>query len=305
MIRRPMPASRFARLAAAAAAATYLLIVAGGLVRATDSGLGCPDWPLCFGDWVPPAEFHAWIEHTHRLIAAVAVGPLVGLTALVTVFSSRRTDRVLLIAAVTAGVLVIGQSLLGGLVVILRLPAELVTAHLGMALVVLAATLFIAERAANGPPSAADAALKAPRRWAVILAAAIALQMLLGSWVTGTHAGLAFPDFPLMNGSILPSLGGASELVQFGHRLLGVAIGVLAFGCWRSVRRATADPLAHRLAAAAGLLVGIQLALGAANVWSRLSALFVVPHLAVGAALWGVAWWLTLSLRRARPGVTA
>ncbi len=69
--------NRFAKLAIAAALATYLLIVVGGLVRATDSGLGCPDWPLCFGAWVPPLELHAWIEHSHRLVAALAVGPLV------------------------------------------------------------------------------------------------------------------------------------------------------------------------------------------------------------------------------------
>ena len=55
--------NRFAKLAVAAAIATYVLIVVGGLVRATDSGLGCPDWPFCFGDWFPPAELHAWIEH--------------------------------------------------------------------------------------------------------------------------------------------------------------------------------------------------------------------------------------------------
>ncbi|HEY8922001.1 MAG TPA: COX15/CtaA family protein, partial [Candidatus Limnocylindria bacterium] len=53
--------NRFAKLAVAASIATYVLIVVGGLVRATDSGLGCPDWPACFGKWVPPAELHAWI----------------------------------------------------------------------------------------------------------------------------------------------------------------------------------------------------------------------------------------------------
>src|SRR6188474_1200325 len=80
---------------------------------------------------LPPAELHAWIEHSHRLVAAVLVGPLVGAVALITVFTARRRDRALLIAAVAAGVLVIVQALLGGQVVIQQLRRELVTAHLG------------------------------------------------------------------------------------------------------------------------------------------------------------------------------
>ncbi|MGZ8563930.1 MAG: COX15/CtaA family protein, partial [Candidatus Limnocylindria bacterium] len=124
--------NRFAKLSIAAALATFVLIVVGGLVRATDSGLGCPDWPLCFGAWVPPLELHAWIEHSHRLIAAVAVGPLVAAVALITVFTPRRRDRTMLIAAVVAGVLVIVQAWLGGQVVIQQLRAELVSAHLAM-----------------------------------------------------------------------------------------------------------------------------------------------------------------------------
>jgi len=143
--------SRFAKLAIAAAVATFVLISVGGLVRATDSGLGCPDWPLCFGDWIPPADLNAWIEHSHRLVAAVFVGPLVGAVGLITLFSYRRRDRPMLAAALLAGVLVIVQSLLGGAVVLEQLRADLVTAHLAMALTVLAATIFIGERAANGP----------------------------------------------------------------------------------------------------------------------------------------------------------
>ena len=91
--------TRFAKLAVAAAVATFVLIAVGGLVRATDSGLGCPDWPLCFGDWLPPAELHPWIEHSHRLVAAAFVGPLVAAVGLITVFSRRRHDRPLLAAA--------------------------------------------------------------------------------------------------------------------------------------------------------------------------------------------------------------
>jgi heme o synthase len=290
------PLSRFAQLAIAAAAATFVLIVVGGLVRATDSGLGCPDWPLCFGEWVPPADLHAWIEHSHRLVAAVAVGPLVGAVALITVLTHRRRDRVLLAAAVVAGLLVVVQALLGGQVVIQGLRRELVTAHLAMALTVLALTILIADRAANGALPGRRSGLP------VVLIAgsgiAVFAQMLLGSWVTGHNAGLAFDDFPLMNGSLLPAVSAPEQVIQLAHR--GLAVVVLALVLWTawSVRRSTAGRLPRRLATAATLLVLVQLGLGAANVWSRLSAAFVVPHLAVGAALFATCVWLLLAALR-------
>jgi protoheme IX farnesyltransferase len=290
------PLSRFAQLAIAAAAATFVLIVVGGLVRATDSGLGCPDWPLCFGEWVPPADLHAWIEHSHRLVAAVAVGPLVGAVALITVFTQRRRDRVLLAAAVVAGLLVVVQALLGGQVVIQGLRRELVTAHLAMALTVLALTILIADRAVHGALPSRRSGL--PVALIGVTGLAVLAQMLLGSWVTGHNAGLAFGDFPLMNGRLLPALAAPAEVIQLAHRGLALVVLVLVLWMAWSVRRSTPNRLPRRLAVTAALLVLVQLGLGAANVWSRLSAAFVVPHLAVGAALFAACVWLLLAALR-------
>jgi len=295
--------TRFAKLAIAAAAATYVLIVVGGLVRATDSGLGCPDWPLCFGAWVPPAELHAWIEHSHRLVAAVAVGPLVGAVALITVFTRRRNDRPLLIAAVVAGVLVVVQAVLGGQVVIQGLARELVTAHLAMALTVLAMTILIADRAAHGPMPARRSALPT---WLIGLTGlAVFAQMLLGSWVTGHDAGLAYGDFPLMGGRVVPVVSSVDQAIQLAHRgLAAVVLVLVAWMAW-AVLRISRDQLTRRLALLAAGLVVVQLGLGAANVWSRLSAFFVVPHLAVGAALFATCAWLYLAALREPVGVPA
>jgi protoheme IX farnesyltransferase len=288
--------NRFAKLAVAASIATYVLIVVGGLVRATDSGLGCPDWPACFGKWVPPAELHAWIEHSHRLVAALAVGPLVAAVGLITLFTARRHDRVLLAAALVTGALVILQALLGGQVVIQQLRAELVTAHLAMALTVLALTILIADRASGGAllPSAGGL----PSGLVAVTGVAVFAQMLLGSWVSGTGAGLAFPDFPLMQGGLWPSSLAGGAFIQLTHRVLAVAVALLVLWTARQVRRSVATPRTRRLAGLAVVLVVVQIALGAANVWSRLSALFVVPHLAVGAALWATMVLLYLALRR-------
>ncbi|HEX2194355.1 MAG TPA: heme o synthase [Candidatus Limnocylindria bacterium] len=291
--------SRFAWLAVAASVATFVLISVGGLVRATDSGLACPDWPGCFAfnDWIPAADAQVWIEHTHRLIAALAVGPMVGAIGLITVFSSRRRDRVLLGAAVAAGALVIVQSVLGRFVVSEGLARELVTAHLGMALTVLAMTIVIADRAAHGPMPARRSGL--PVRLIGVTGLAVFAQMLLGSWVTGHDAGLAYADFPLMNGALLPEIVAPEQAIHFAHRAAAIVVAGLATWTAWLVWRATAERLPRRLAAAAVGLVLVQILLGGANVWSRLSAVFVVPHLAVGAALFAVTVWLFLSSLRA------
>ena len=237
---RNLDVTRFAKLAVAAAVATFVLIAIGGLVRATDSGLGCPDWPLCFGDWVPPADLNAWIEHSHRLTAAIFVGPLVAAVALITVFTSRRRDLPMVVAAVLAGVLVIVQSLIGAAVVLQGLAAELVTIHLAMALTVFAATIFIAERATNGPMPAGQPR-PALTRLVAATAVAIFAQMLLGSWVTGHRAGLAFGDFPLMNGTLLPELVVSQQAVQFAHRALSLLVAILVV--WTAIGVLYAHPV--------------------------------------------------------------
>jgi protoheme IX farnesyltransferase len=132
--------------------------------------------------------------------------------------------------------------------------------------------------------------------------AAVFAQMLLGSWVTGHDAGLAYTDFPLMDGSLIPSMTAAIQVIHFAHRALAVGVTVLVIWMAWAVLRATADPLPRRLAVVAVALIVVQLVLGGANVWSRLSALFVVPHLAVGAALFAVVVWLLLATMRARAG---
>jgi protoheme IX farnesyltransferase len=228
------------------------------------------------------------------------VGPLVGAVGLITVFSHRRRDLPMLAAAVVAGVLVIVQSLLGAAVVLQGLAAELVTAHLGMALTVLAAAIFIADRASHGPMPAAHAR-PGLTRLVAITAVAVFAQMLLGSWVTGHHAGLAYGDFPLMNGALLPAVVGSEQAVHLAHRLMSLVVAGLVAWTALATLRGTSAPLPRRLATWLVALVVVQVALGGLNVISRLAAVFVVPHLAVGAALWGAVVWLLLATRRLRP----
>jgi protoheme IX farnesyltransferase len=271
--------TRFRRLAVVTIAATFVLIAVGGLVRATDSGLGCPDWPRCFGRLVPPAELHAWIEHSHRLVASVVMVLVAWLAV-----AAWRTgqERVVRRAAVAALVMVLAQALIGAFVVWWKLRADSVTLHLATALALVALLIFIDFRARHGAgrPQGQD------RRFVRLVAAGAALlylQMLVGSTVTGHHAGLAYPLEVLW-----PDLGPGVARIQLAHRTLAVLVGTLVVAVWVVARRTQrAHPSVTRLAGYAAGLVAVQIGLGVANVANRLSALTVVPHLAVGALLWG------------------
>ena len=197
-----------------------------------------------------------------------------------------------------AGVLVIVQSLIGAAVVLQGLAAEFVTVHLAMALTVFAATILIAERATNGPMPARHPPVAHPPGGRDSLA--IFAQMLVGSW-TGHHAGLAFGDFPLMNGALLPELVATQQAIQFAHRAMSVLVAILVVWTAISVHRTTDAPLPRRLVDLMVAGVAIQILIGGLNVIWRLSAFSVVPHPALGAALWGLSVWLVLGVRRLRP----
>jgi protoheme IX farnesyltransferase len=137
-------------------------------------------------------------------------------------------------------------------------------------------------------------------RLAGVTALLVFAQMLLGSWVTGHAAGLAYADFPLMNGEVLPAISGEQQAIHAAHR--GMSVLVAGAAVWLAVRvwRVADAPRPRMLAGWIVGLVAVQILLGGLNVLSRLSALFVVPHLAVGAAIFGLSVWLLLSVRRLR-----
>jgi heme o synthase len=280
----------FRRLAVVTIAATFVLIAVGGLVRATDSGLGCPDWPRCFGKLVPPAELHAWIEHSHRLVASVVV---VLVAALVVAAWRTGQARVVRRAAVAALAMVLAQAMIGAFVVWWKLRADSVTLHLATALALVGLLIFIDFRARHGP-ARRDGQDRRFVRLAGTGAGLLYLQMLVGSTVTGHQAGLAYPLAVLW-----PDLGPSVARIQLAHRVLAVVVATLVVATWLVARRTQrTHPTVTRLAGYAAGLVAVQVALGMANVANRLSALTVVPHLTVGALLWGTMVALVLHADR-------
>ena len=247
---------RYTLLAWTAAAATYLLIVLGAIVRITGSGMGCGDhWPLCNGHLFPPLDdIGTVIEWSHRLVAALVSALVVALA----VYGWRlRTSRAPFVAL---GLLVL-QVLLGAITVKLELPAWTVIPHLGTAMLLLA-TLLVAARPRSVTPTP-------------LLTLAF-VTVLLGALTANLGAAAACSGFPLCNGQVWPA--GGLAVVQWVHRLLAYALaGYVIVWAARSQRRG---------AWGVGVLVLVQVALGAATVLSGLAPGLQAAHVAVGAAVW-------------------
>jgi heme A synthase len=277
--RTPPTALRW--IALATCLATYALIVVGGVVRATGSGDACPDWPRCHGELLPPLESDVLIEFSHRLLAS-----LVSFLVLAMAFAAwrwARRDRVIFGGALLAIALVGGQVVLGGITVLQDLHANLVLAHLalGSALFVTLLTVCLASflpRRAAAPDS--------PLRNLLVFAAlATFALMLTGSYVSGSGAGLAFRDWPLFDGRLMPDAGRLA-VIHATHRFAAAAVGVLlayvALRAWRS--RRDSAPVAIGASIAFALYVA-QAFVGAANIWTLLQPAAKAAHLALAAAL--------------------
>ena len=269
------PASRLSqwllRLAVSSAVAVYALIIFGSQVRVTDSGMGCPDWPLCEGNIGPIREFHALMEQTHRYLAAL-VTALVVATAL-----AARRSAAIRPALFTVGIVVV-QVLLGAVTVFAGNGAPTVAAHLiaGMALLggatVTAVCVLVPRVEAVG------------RRlgrvgWLAIGAAGI--LYLSGSLVVNAEAEKACASFPLCPTDQPLNL----VVLHLIHRsiavLAGIALLAFAFHAWRQWAQAEA----RFLAATTVLLVVATAALGVISALMKSPPGLQDLHLAGAAAV--------------------
>ncbi len=274
--------------------ATFGLIALGGVVRITESGLGCPDWPRCNGELTPHLRKDAIIEYSHR-IAAMTVGLLVFSSAALALKNYRRHPTVLVPAAM-AFALLIAQVILGAVTVDRELPGEIVAAHLAVAVAMLGTLLvatvstFFVERGAS--PWATPSLLPS----LALLAALSAFALILtGSYVAGSEAGLAFRDWPLFNGSVLPSRGEIG-LIHFTHRVTAGFVGILVAIVFVQAKRDNAAPKFVKIMSTIALSVyAAQVLIGAANIWTELQPALAVLHLATAAALWSCLVVLTAS----------
>ena len=300
------------RLALATALLAYALIVLGALVRSTNSGLSCPDWPTCYGHWVlTPADFAAlpytgytygqvMLEWVHRLIAGVFLGPLV-LVLLVLIVRWRRERPRLLAAGGVLLALLIGQKLLGGITVLDRNSPWSVALHLGNAMLVLATLLWIAVRAGDVERREVPAGLHhlAAASWLLVIAAITSAAI-----VAKSGAALACSTWPLCDGALLPDLGDPLIRTNFTHRLLAGLAALALLLLARRATRADLPPGLARLALLAAILVWLEVALGAVTVWGEIATPLAVLHQAVGVLVFAkvtLFWWRLRAASRPLP----
>jgi heme A synthase len=299
----------YRKLVLATGIATFLLIILGGVVRVSDSGLGCGPagsgfngWPFCNGDVVPGVDLNSIIEYAHRALAIV-----VGFMILALFVLAWRRHRQLLGVTAALLVLVIAQGALGGATVEENLEEAYVAAHLGLAMLLLGLLLYLWRQVTDARTESGGPRL---RGLAIVATGFVLCAVVAGGYMAGTqnygradyqigdgahHA--CGKEFPSCNGEFMPF--GESRLVDIHltHRLFVYIASALVIAlALVALRRRVAVRYAWALAG----LLAVQLLVGALNVWLDEYELLILLHLALGTLLWATSLGMTLQLSPAR-----
>jgi len=273
---------------------TFVLVVWGGIVRLSGSGLAIPDWPLAHGRVLPKPEWRVLIEFVHRMLAVAVAFFTVKLAF--AVYASPRYRARLAVTMTVALVTLAVQVFMGGRVVLEDLRAQKVVAHLLLAFLFFALMLRMTLRAqdlerAEDMPAAVGAVgavggIKGLRALSHAAAGLVFLQAGLGAWVSSSGASLACPDFPTCHGTLFPRMEGLVG-IHYAHRLGAYLVFAVVLAL--SIRAASAPlpPRARWPLRLAGVLVALQMLLGIGNVILAVPLAVSAGHLATALALFG------------------
>jgi heme a synthase len=316
----------FRRLAILGAVLAYTAVVVGAYVRLTDAGLGCPDWPGCYGHLAPAAAAadvpgqakyarpfdygRALREMQHRYLAS-SLGTTIVALVLIAVLNRRDPNQPKRLPAVLLALVAL-QGALGRLTVTGLVNPSIVTLHLAGGLATLAVLTWLAL------PRPGAAQLSSLRPWAAVAGIVLAAQIVLGGWTSSNYAGPSCPDFPTCQGRLWPDAdfaqgfnlwpglgpdyqggrlpGAARVAIQISHRAGAVAAGAALALLVAAVLRRGRGPI-RTLAALLGVTVILQWLIGMNLIWRGFplalgtahnagAALLVVLMLALARQLW-------------------
>lgn len=314
----------FQRLALIATLLGLVVVVLGAYVRLSDAGLGCPDWPGCYGRLdVPQGEQQiaqaniaypqrpvevtkAWKEMIHRYLAGILGLCIVGLAVIA--WRRRGEPRQPVVLPLVLVGLVSFQALLGMWTVTLLLKPVIVMAHLLGGLTTLALLWWLVLRQSSYAPAVPNTdQTRALKPWVLLGLFLVIGQVMLGGWTSANYAALACPDFPTCQTQWWPPMdfgeaftlwrglgisyeGGvltndARVAIHMMHRLGAVLVLIyMGWLIWRILTQASHSVL-RNTALITAVLVGIQVSLGIANVVLKLPLPVAVAHNAVAALL--------------------
>lgn len=266
----------------------FINLMFGPLVRATHSGLACPDWPLCFGKIIPHYNFQVWMEFGHRAFSGT-----IGIILLYIIFFIYREpflrERFLKLS-ILAAVLIMTQIMLGGLTIWQYLAPTVVNLHLlnGLLFFTVIVTMKVKASYLSGgkmeSEMIASGFLFSQKNWMFLLTlVAVFIQIFAGGRVSSNYAGLACADFPTCNGEWFPAMVDNLVRIQMEHRygayITFLFIAANAFYATAKVKVKTVTIFSH----SALLLIMIQILIGYLNIQFKLPKLITALH--TGAAV--------------------
>lgn len=290
-----MKLNTYQKTAITTVAATIFLIFVGGLVRAAGAGLGCPDWPRCFGMWIPPTSvselpagfdasqfnvFKTWTEYLNRLVG-VAIGILITATCILS-FRYRKKKPVVFYSSTAAFIMVLFQGWLGGQVVKSGLNEWLITIHMMLAMAIMTTLLYATFKATERRWTVDLDVHK--RRWlfgvAAVLFAFTLIQLVLGTEVREAVDRIAKAGTAIPRNRWLGNIGAIDEF----HRTFSWTVFLSAVGLFVLSGKYTDSTLVKKLSAGILAAVVAQVALGAGLYYLGMPPAFQVLHL-VGIAV--------------------
>jgi heme a synthase len=306
--------AQYVRVAYVALGALTLIVLSGAAVRLTGSGLGCPDWPKCYGKAYPPLTAHAVIEFSNRMIT----GPVSIAAGAAWLLALRRRpyrrDLAWLGALLPLGV--IGQAVLGGFTVRGALNYGWVMGHFALSMLIILAAVLLAWRAARAPdlrspeelerdPDAGSASRGFAEDRTLVwslrgLAAFGALVIFAGTAATaaGPHAG----GSPGQKINRLSFDGrGTMDFVIHRHAEIAFVFSVAAVAVWWLARRREAGPVVRRALTALCLLLALQGVVGLVQYATQLPTELVWVHVGLACGAWLSVLWAVCAAGRLAP----
>ncbi len=309
------------RLAVAATILAVIVVVLGAFTRLVDAGLGCPDWPGCYGHLTWPGTHEevtqaqarfpespvehdkTWPEMVHRYFAGT-LGLLILAIAILSVRLQNRAAPPPLKLPIALVIMVVVQAAFGMWTVTLKLWPQVVTAHLLGGFATLSLLWLLVQR--SGGFHWSRSRVHSLRPLALVALVLVVAQIALGGWTSSNYAALACPDLPSCHGRWWPKadfaqgfnifqhvgpnyLGGlldnhARTAIHLSHRVGAVVVSIVLVGLSVALLRTRYAP-AQRWAGVLFGVLALQVALGVSNVWWALPLPVAVAHNAVGAML--------------------